>query len=522
MKTKRSANRKNSPLKSKAITRLLFVLVFAGAGAVLLLITRAATDTHPVYRLYHPSTTDHLYTTNPTERDNAAKYSGYSYEGINFYACSSNSGGLPVYRIDHPGDNVHHFTTNYTEYRNLISAGWTDEGIGFYACPSNRYDSVPVYRIAEKPCTGCHLFTISSSERDTAVKNGWTYEGIGWYGSNNTSPPPPPPQPKPSPTPPPPTPTPSPPNSGGTSSNRAPSNPPLQSSGAGSGNASASISSSDSTPPSTPTNFQATSDSGKPYVALSWEASTDDTGISGYELERSLDQQAWTSLQANFNETSYTDSDTLFNTHYFYRIRAIDTSNNYSDYTTADVTTPGFSSNAFKDKDSELHSDKLSITISIPAGALSDDAQCDIATNNEVLSPDIDGYKAISGPYQVICKKGDGSLISQFTKPLRVQWKLLPVKGISKFDYYGYNNKWQHLTLSAHDSKKHIDTFELSNGNTFVAMGKIKHTSPIIKIVEVLLGLAVIVFVVLFFLYRRYRSQQVSTLSDYLSKIRGG
>lgn len=318
----------------------------------------------------------------------------------------------------------------------------------------------------------------------------------------------PPPSPQPTPTP---------------SPKPSPNPTPSQNNNPSTQQPAASNSNTDTTPPSTPGNFQTTSEEGKTYVDISWEASQDDGGVKGYELDRSTDQQNWTNLKSNFNDTSFQDDTTTFNTRYFYRLRAVDNSNNFSEYATNDVTTPNFAGNVTSDQEATIQNDAKTITITIPAGAISDNAQCAIISDESVLSPNIDGYRLVDGPDQLLCKKTDGSVIDQFSKPLKVEWKLIPPKGISGLKYYVYkDNNWQVLATNTHNSKTHIDTFTLNNGTTFVAMGKIKHTSPILKILLIIFALGLLVFGALAYIYRRNRSKQLATLDDYWRKIHGG
>ncbi len=77
-----------------------------------------------------------LLTISPTERDNAINRYHWRYEGIAFYASSTQkTATIPVYRLQ--GGGRYYFTTNTSERNTLLnSTGWSDEGIGFYAYPS--------------------------------------------------------------------------------------------------------------------------------------------------------------------------------------------------------------------------------------------------------------------------------------------------------------------------------------------------------------------------------------------------
>jgi glucose/arabinose dehydrogenase/PKD repeat protein len=88
-------------------------------------------------------------------------------------------------------------------------------------------------------------------------------------------------------------------------------------------------SSADTTPPSAPGNLKATGAIGK--VLLSWEASTDNTGVTGYEVYRST-TPGFTPSSANRiatpTGTSYTDTAAAGT--YYYRVRATDAAGNLS------------------------------------------------------------------------------------------------------------------------------------------------------------------------------------------------
>lgn len=79
------------------------------------------------------------------------------------------------------------------------------------------------------------------------------------------------------------------------------------------------------TPPSVPANVAAVA-TGEHTVAVAWDPSTDDTGISGYEVFRGATSVALVSGST----TTWQDSDLTPATSYSYTVRAIDLSANYS------------------------------------------------------------------------------------------------------------------------------------------------------------------------------------------------
>src|SRR5271165_3315280 len=97
----------------------------------------------------------------------------------------------------------------------------------------------------------------------------------------------------------------------------------------------------DTTPPTAPTNLTATAAS-TTQINLSWTASTDNVGVTGYKVERCSGAacanfaQIATPTTTTFNDTGLTAS-----TSYSYRVRANDAAGNNSSYSnTAGATTP--------------------------------------------------------------------------------------------------------------------------------------------------------------------------------------
>ena len=103
------------------------------------MLSAAATGAVPLYRAYSPSATDHFYTTNEAERDNAVNNLGYSAEGIAAYIFpSATCSSVPLYRMYSPSATDHFYTTNAAERQNAIAnLGYSDEGIAGYVNPKN-------------------------------------------------------------------------------------------------------------------------------------------------------------------------------------------------------------------------------------------------------------------------------------------------------------------------------------------------------------------------------------------------
>jgi fibronectin type 3 domain-containing protein len=106
-----------------------------------------------------------------------------------------------------------------------------------------------------------------------------------------------------------------------------------------------------SAPPSAPTNLSVTPLT-ETQMSLSWTASTDDVGVLGYRIERSLNGSNFTEISVTTGTgTTYSDSGLQAGTRYYYRARAYDASNNFSGYSnvadaiTADITPPSIPTN---------------------------------------------------------------------------------------------------------------------------------------------------------------------------------
>jgi chitodextrinase len=98
------------------------------------------------------------------------------------------------------------------------------------------------------------------------------------------------------------------------------------------------ISGSDTQPPTAPTNLQASAPS-PTRVDLSWTASTDNVGVTGYDVYRGGQL-----LQSIGPQTTYADLTVSPGTQYSYTVRARDAAGNISGHSnTATVTTPGAS-----------------------------------------------------------------------------------------------------------------------------------------------------------------------------------
>jgi chitodextrinase len=91
----------------------------------------------------------------------------------------------------------------------------------------------------------------------------------------------------------------------------------------------------DTTPPTAPTGLTATAASSS-QIGLSWTASTDNVGVTGYRVERCQGSGCTSFAQiGTSSSTSYTDTGLTAATTYLYRVRATDAAGNLSSYSTS-------------------------------------------------------------------------------------------------------------------------------------------------------------------------------------------
>jgi len=150
------------------------------------------------FRLYSPTTAEHLYTSDQFEYRYLSNQvdpacCGWAPEGAVYQVMAGraeienvNGDGIvdavPLYRLYNPFSFQHHWTMDLNEYNTLGSLGWSQEGIAQWVFAAEGAGTVPLYRLFLNSQGGLHLWTTDANERDTLVSSaGWTYEGIAAY-----------------------------------------------------------------------------------------------------------------------------------------------------------------------------------------------------------------------------------------------------------------------------------------------------------------------------------------------------
>jgi hypothetical protein len=110
---------------------------------------------------------------------------GYDYEGVAFYS-TVNTADTPVYRLFAPAIDQHLYTTDPNEKNTLVATGgWNYEGIAMYEYGTNQPNSEQIFRLYA-PSLGTHLLTISAYEQQQLLATGgWNNEGVAFYAPTN-------------------------------------------------------------------------------------------------------------------------------------------------------------------------------------------------------------------------------------------------------------------------------------------------------------------------------------------------
>lgn len=274
----------------------------------------------------------------------------------------------------------------------------------------------------------------------------------------------------------------------------------------------------DTTPPTAPGEFKPTVESSG-FVRLGWSASSDESGVDYYEISRSTDGQNWAVIGDKVKELTYVDSDAAFAANYFYRVRAIDTKGNGSEYATTEVSTNSFSANITKDSGGQLSYKDGMILAEISANTVPEDTSCAISESSELVDAG-DNLIVLSGPYQLACKNSTGEVLSKFDKPVQVTWKLDDMNNeAAQLKIVALEGlKWTNVD---HNLADNTVSFELQNGVHFAAVSGIEGDSLFTRIALVLMILIGLGGGVLWALWIRYRRQQKASYNDYIKKHYG-
>ena len=170
----------------------------------------------------------------------------------------------------------------------------------------------------------------------------------------------------------------------------------------------------------TPTNFQALVAGDNALVVLSWAAPVAAVGATSYLVERSIDNINWTVVTDGITALTLRDDTVTFGVHYYYRLRSKDAAGNSSGYAYAEASTVSFSPNSASSSSGTYVSDDQLARVDIPAGALTDNADCSVTTSGGTTS--LSSQTLVAGPYSLVCKDQSAAVAGDFNMP--VTWHI--------------------------------------------------------------------------------------------------
>lgn len=148
--------------------------------------SEVAPGAQPLYRLYSPTTKDHLITLDPNEYATLGS-NGWTQQGQVGLAYPDSStppdGTYPVYRLYNAATQQHLWTMDPNEANKLVQSGWQQQGVGYRAYPYQVRGTAALYRLASSNGGTYHLWTSDYSEYTSlcAPGGGWVREGIGAF-----------------------------------------------------------------------------------------------------------------------------------------------------------------------------------------------------------------------------------------------------------------------------------------------------------------------------------------------------
>jgi len=269
--------------------------------------------------------------------------------------------------------------------------------------------------------------------------------------------------------------------------------------------------------PTTPGVFSAIAPGGNALVTLSWSASSAASGITSYQLSRSIDNTTWQVLNANLTALSYSDTSVDFGVHYYYKLTATAGNGDISAPATADAVTGNFTSTATPSSGSTTYtSDDGLGKVVLPGGAVAGTVDCSVATGaGTSFNPS--PKRVVVGPYQLVCKDADNNIVTTFLQPLAWTLNLKDhLKGLTKPGIYtlSLSQALKAATTAAIDPKTHVATFSTSSDDGVVALASPTPGFPwslivtIIAVVGIGGGIAIMIG----------RTQQKASYGSYLRR----
>jgi|GEM_PF-1316093 len=257
------------------------------------------------------------------------------------------------------------------------------------------------------------------------------------------------------------------------------------------------VSTVDTTPPNAPTITSLDYGPGSPQnsIYIAWSASSDNVGVTGYQLQRRTTSSSTWSTRYTGTARTYNDSGNA-NTSYAYQVRCYDAAGNYSNFSSQEywVTDPVIICfiegtlitlpNGTQKPIQELQIDELLLSAEIDTLNDTNDVtelykwSCSHLSENRIIAPITNIEKKIA--YETIIIN-DGLLEATPLHSQLIQrdgiWKFIPIGEVVVGDnLYGIDQRIISVTsVTVNREKRNIYPMSLSPSHTYFANGVLTH-----------------------------------------------
>jgi cytochrome b involved in lipid metabolism len=164
-------------------------------------------------------------------------------------------------------------------------------------------------------------------------------------------------------------------------------------------------------------------------VNVSWDVSTDNKAVLGYEIQRQLEGGSTWDPVGNVSGSTFSDFLFESNKSYDYQVRAYDEAKNFSGWSTSSLVMAGtFVANVTESKSAVVVDDQKEVTIELPAGSVTQDAFVTISKNS-IKDPGLPLKYYPVGPYfEFKAKNAKGEDITNFNKQITIRFNYNKLK----------------------------------------------------------------------------------------------
>jgi hypothetical protein len=179
----------------------------------------------------------------------------------------------------------------------------------------------------------------------------------------------------------------------------------------------------DTETPTTPEGVTGEYSSVDSSTSVSWEDSSDNISVSGYEVQRQQKGTTTWEQVGNVATAQYTDFKFAPNKTYIYQVRAYDEAKNFSAWSvSAEVTTGDFKANVTVAEGGKVTDSTGVVTVEVPKGAVSESIIIVIKPVKIKGMTLPKNTKLVGTYYDIKAKKSDGTEVKNFNRQITVRF----------------------------------------------------------------------------------------------------